>query len=52
MNRQSYIRIMQAVVNLMIVIMVEAGRVPLDSANKIGENILKAITGGTGTNKK
>jgi hypothetical protein len=43
---------MEAVVNLIVVIMVEAGRVPVDSAMKVGQNILKAITGGTGTNKK
>ena len=45
MNRQGYIRIMSAAVNLIVVIMVEAGKVPLDSAKKVGENILKAVTG-------
>lgn len=39
---------MQAAINLIVVIMVEAGKVPLDSAKKIGQNILKAVTGGTG----
>lgn len=48
MNRQGYIRIMQALCNLIMVIMVEAGKVPLDSARKVSENIMKAITGGTG----
>lgn len=48
MNRQGYIRIMKAVVNLIVVIMVEAGKVPLESASKVGENIMKALTGGTG----
>jgi hypothetical protein len=52
MNRAGYIKIMQALVNLMIVIMVEAGKVPLDSATKIGSSILKAITGDSGENKK
>lgn len=48
MNRAGYIRIMQALVNLIIVIMVEAGKVPIQNAQKVGENILKATTGGTG----
>ena len=39
---------MEAIVHLIIVIMVEAGRVPLKSAMKVGENIMKATTGGTG----
>lgn len=43
---------MVALVNLLVVIMVEAGKVPLASANKIGSNVLKAVTGGTGENKK
>ena len=45
MNRQGYINIMKAVVNLIVVIMIEAGKVPIESAKKVGENILKAITG-------
>lgn len=45
MNRKGYIRIMQAVANLIVVIMVEAGRVPLESATKVGQNIMKALTG-------
>ena len=36
---------MLAVVNLMVVIMVEAGKVPFESANKIGSTVLKAIVG-------
>ena len=48
MNRQGYIRIMQALVNLLVVVMVEAGKVPLQGAQKVGENVLKAVTGGTG----
>jgi hypothetical protein len=52
MNRQGYIRVMRALVNLIVVIMVEAGKVPISSATQVGENILKAITGGTGENKK
>lgn len=43
---------MEALVNLIVVIMVEAGKVPVNSATKVGQNILKAVTGGTGTNKK
>jgi hypothetical protein len=52
MNKAGYVKIMVALVNLLVVIMVEAGRVPLASATKIGENILKAIAGGTSENKK
>ena len=42
---------MQALVNLIVVIMVEAGKVPFAAAQKVGENILKAATGGSGQNK-
>jgi hypothetical protein len=52
MNKQGYTRIMQALVNLIVVIMTEAGSVPLESAKKVGQNIMKAITGGTGENKQ
>ena len=45
MNSKGYFKIMEAAVNLIIVIMVEAGRVPYDSAKKVGENIYKAVTG-------
>ena len=48
MNKESYVKIIKALVNLLVVIMVEAGRVPYTSAIKIGENIMKAVTGGTG----
>ena len=52
MNRKSYIRIIEAVINLIVVIMVEAGRVPIENAMKVGENIFKALTGGSGHNKQ
>ena len=42
---------MQALINLLVVIMVEGGKVPLESAQKVGENVLKAVTGGSGKNK-
>jgi hypothetical protein len=51
MSKQGYIRVMQAAVNLIVILMVEAGKVPLNSAQKVGENIMKAITGGTGEKK-
>ena len=38
---------MSALVNLMVTIMVEAGKVPLASAKQIGEAVLKAATGGS-----
>lgn len=52
MNRQGYIKIIAALVNLLVTIMVEAGKVPYQSAVKVGENIMKAATGGTGQNKQ
>ena len=42
---------MQAVVDLLVVIMIEAGKVPVDTAYKIGQNVMKAVTGGTGEKK-
>jgi len=51
MNKAGYIRIMSALVNLLVVIMVEAGKVPLQTAFKVGENVMKAVTGGTGEKK-
>lgn len=51
MNKTGYIRIVQAVVNLLVVIMTEAGKVSADSAVKVGQNIMKAVTGGTGEKK-
>ena len=51
MGKQGYIKIMGALVNLMVTIMVEAGKVPMASAKKVGENVMKAITGG-GSEKK
>jgi hypothetical protein len=51
MNKTGYIRIMQAVVNLLVVIMTEAGKVPADTAYKVGQNVMKAVTGGTGEKK-
>ena len=41
---------MEALVNLIIVVMVEAGRVPLKSAMTIGQFIMQKTTGGTGEN--
>jgi hypothetical protein len=51
MNKQGYIKIMSALVNLMVTIMVEAGKVPMASAKQVGEAVLKAATGG-GAEKK
>ena len=51
MNKQGYIKIIGALVNLLVVIMAEAGKVPLASAKQIGEAVMKAATGG-GTEKK
>ena len=45
MNRQGYIKIMQAVANLIIVIMTEAGKVPLESAKKVANAFMQAVTG-------
>lgn len=38
---------MEALVNLLVVIMVEAGRVPVENAMRVGQNVLKAVTGKT-----
>lgn len=46
MNRAGYLRIMKAVIDLLAVIMIEAGRVPAESAQRVTMNIWKAITGG------
>lgn len=51
MNKQGYVKIMGALVNLMVTIMVEAGKVPMASAKQIGEAVMKAVSGG-GTEKK
>jgi hypothetical protein len=45
MNREGYIRIMRAVANLIIVIMQEAGRVPLKAAQRIADAFLRATVG-------
>jgi hypothetical protein len=45
MNRKNYIKIIMAIIKLLVTVMVEAGRVPIDSATKVGDNVLKAITG-------
>ena len=50
--RESYIRVMIAVVNLMVTIMIEFGKVPLKSAHGVGKNVLKAITGRTDDKEK
>lgn len=42
---ESYVKIMKALVNLMVTIMVEMGKVPIASARQVGNNVLKAITG-------
>ena len=42
---------MEAVVKLLVVVMVEAGKVPLKNAMKIGENVFRAITGGAAHDK-
>ena len=52
MNKESYVKIIKALVNLLIVIMMEAGKVPYNSAVKIGQNIMRAVTGSTGEEKK
>jgi hypothetical protein len=52
MNRQGYIKIMAALINLLVTIMVEAGKVPYQTAVKVGQNVMKAVTGGTGENKQ
>ena len=38
---------MYALMNLLKVICVEAGRMPIESAQKLSENVMKAITGVT-----
>ncbi len=48
MNRQGYIKIMKAVANLIIVIMTEAGRVPLESAKKVANAFLQVVIGSAG----
>jgi hypothetical protein len=45
MNSKGYFNIMKALANLLAVIMVEAGKVPVDSATKIANNVLKAVAG-------
>lgn len=42
MNKEGYIRIMRAVAHLIIVIMVEAGRVPMANATRIAQAFLQA----------
>lgn len=45
MNRQGYIKIIGALVNLLVTIMVEAGKVPMNSAKQVGDAVMKATTG-------
>lgn len=52
MNRESYIKIMKALVNLMVTIMVEGGKVPMNSARSVGEAVMKAVTGSATAEKK
>lgn len=47
MNKQGYVNIMKALVNLLVVIMVEAGKVPIATASKIGQSLMRTVTGGT-----
>jgi hypothetical protein len=52
MNRSGYVKIMSALIRLMVTIMVEAGKVPIASAEKVGANVMKAITGRSEDDKK
>ena len=45
MNREGYVKIMFAVARLIVVIMVEAGRTPVESAKKIANAFLQATVG-------
>lgn len=45
MTREGYIKIMQAVAHLVKVIMIEAGKSSIDSANKVYYAIVQATTG-------
>lgn len=45
MNRQGYVKIIRALSNLLFVIMVEAGKVPVDSAKNFIGNFLKTLLG-------
>ena len=47
MNRKSYLKIVKALVELLVVIMTEIGRVPVANAYKVGSNVMKAIVGET-----
>ena len=47
MNREGYIRIMRAIANLIVVVMQEAGKVPLKSAQKVADAFLRATVGKT-----
>lgn len=45
MNRKNYIRIIDAIIKLLVVVMVEAGKVSIKNAQFIGTNIYKAVVG-------
>jgi hypothetical protein len=45
MNREGYIKIMFAVARLIVVIMVEAGGTPVQSAKRIANALLQATVG-------
>ena len=45
MNSQGYIKIMFALAKLIMVIMIEAGKVPIETARKIASALLQASTG-------
>lgn len=47
MNRRSFLKIIKALANLIFVILVEAGRTPVDNARKMVSFITRALVGGT-----
>ncbi len=46
MSKEGYYRIIKAILDLLFVIMTEAGRVSANAAGTITKNIYKSITGG------
>lgn len=46
MDRKGYYRIIKAVLDLLFVILVEAGKVTKDAAGNVVKNIYKTLTGG------
>ena len=45
MSRESYYRVIKAILDLLFVVMTEAGRVSAAAAGNITKNIYKSITG-------